>query len=49
MKKKHTIVDKWPLSLKRGPNEKGGKKEFRILLASVLPAHQRYVEWKRMK
>lgn len=46
-KEGHTIIDKWPLRLKKRPTEEGAKEEFRLLLASAHTGAERYVEWKR--
>jgi hypothetical protein len=43
MKKKNTVIEKWPLRLKKGATE-----EFRILHSSGHIGSERYVEWKRV-
>ena len=44
MKKKNTVIEKWPLRLKKGAMEE----EFRILHSSGHVGSERYVEWKRV-
>lgn len=44
MKKKNTVIEKWPLRLKKGATEE----EFRILHSSGHVGSERYVEWKRV-
>jgi hypothetical protein len=44
MKKKNTVIEKWPLRLKKGAT----KEEFRILHSSGHVGSERYVEWKRV-
>lgn len=46
MKEKHTIVEKWPLRLKKRPDEAGAKEEFRDLCNSQHTGSDRYVEWR---
>lgn len=45
MKKKHTIVEKWPLGLKLKFGQAGAKEEFETLLAAPHSGYERYVEW----
>lgn len=47
MKERHTIIDKWPMRLKKTADEEGGMEEFRALLASGGSGTERYMEWKR--
>jgi hypothetical protein len=42
---KNTIVEKWPLRLKRGAS----KENFNILLASGHIGGERYVEWEDLE
>ncbi len=42
MKKKHTVIQPWPLRLKKDPTQK----EFNELIASGHIGHERYVEWE---
>jgi hypothetical protein len=41
MKKKHTIINKWPMRLSRRPT----KREFEMLYWSGHQGSERYVEW----
>ncbi|SMR61109.1 unnamed protein product [Zymoseptoria tritici ST99CH_1E4] len=47
MKKKHTIVEKWPTKMKLKLGQLGVKQELKLLRASGLRVDERYVEWKR--
>lgn len=47
VKKKHTVVEKWPLRLKLKHGQDGAQSEFDVLHASGHIGHERYVEWKR--
>lgn len=47
MKERHTIVDKWPLKLKKEPEEAGACEEFDMRLESGRTGRERYVEWVR--
>lgn len=47
MKERHTIIEKWPLRLKKKPHQRGAQEEFKLLLASAHTGVERYVEWKR--
>lgn len=42
MKKKHTVIQPWPLRLKKDPTQK----EFDDLMASGHIGNERYVEWE---
>lgn len=46
MKEEHTIIDKWPLSLKKRYGSPGAKDEFRELMALGHVGTDRYVEWR---
>ncbi|KAK7973521.1 trehalose-phosphatase [Apiospora saccharicola] len=46
MKETHTIVDKWPMRLKKRPDEAGAKEEFQDLCNSQHTGGDRYVEWR---
>jgi len=46
-KAKHTIIDKWPLRLKKRPGQAGARDDFENLLGSHHVGGERYVEWKR--
>ncbi|KAI0378799.1 hypothetical protein F5Y04DRAFT_272324 [Hypomontagnella monticulosa] len=46
MKRQHTIIDPWPLRLKKKPHQKGAKEAFNILLSSGHSGCERYVEWR---
>lgn len=45
MKKRHTIVEEWPLRLKLLHGQKGAKEEFIIVISSGHTGAERYVEW----
>lgn len=42
----HTIIEKWPMRLKKQPTEAGAKEEFQLLFESAHGGMERYVEWK---
>lgn len=44
IKNKHTLVEKWPLRLRKGANQE----EFDMLLASGHMGSERYVEWESL-
>ncbi|KAK5698990.1 hypothetical protein LTR97_006639 [Elasticomyces elasticus] len=44
MKEPHTLIDKWPLRLKKLPEQEGAKEEFKTRLASTYYGRERYVE-----
>lgn len=48
MKSRNSIVEKWPLRVKRKPGQAGAEDEFRTVLASDHTGIERYVEWKRI-
>lgn len=48
MKKKHSIIEAWPMRLKKKPGQPDAKEEFMRLLASGNTGWERYVEWKRI-
>jgi hypothetical protein len=48
VKEKHTIIEKWPMRLKRSLPQPGAQEEFDILQASGHSGSERYVEWKRV-
>ncbi|KAK4113195.1 hypothetical protein N656DRAFT_824922 [Canariomyces notabilis] len=43
----NTIVEKWPLRLKRQLGQEGAQEEFRVMLASSYTSMERYMEWTR--
>lgn len=43
----NTIMEKWPLQLKKKPGQPGAREEFDLLRSSGHGGSQRYVEWKR--
>lgn len=47
MKKHHTIIEKWPIRLKKNAGQAGAQEEFKMLLQSAHRGSERYVEWKR--
>lgn len=46
IKKMHTIVEKWPFSLKLKYGQPGAQEEFQIVRSSEHTLAVRYVEWK---
>lgn len=46
MKQVHTIIDKWPWKIKKRPEERGAKEEFKTLFGSEQSGCERYVEWR---
>lgn len=47
VKERHTIVDKWPMGLKKLPGDEGAQQEFDMLLESGSAGRGRYMEWRR--
>ncbi|KAL8772813.1 MAG: hypothetical protein Q9209_002158 [Squamulea sp. 1 TL-2023] len=47
MRKQNTVVEAWPMRLKKKPGQKGAKEEFQELMASSCSGAERYVEWLR--
>ncbi|KAM0347291.1 hypothetical protein ACHAPU_004810 [Fusarium lateritium] len=47
MKKKHTIVEKWPFRLKLVPGQPNAQEEFDLLMRGGVSGKERYVEWER--
>ena len=47
MKQRNTIVNEWPMRLKKRNGENGAKEEFEVLRASSHNGTERYVEWVR--
>jgi hypothetical protein len=47
-KENNTIVEKWPLRLKRQPGQEGAQDEFRVMLGSSCSGMERYMEWTRV-
>ncbi|KAL8831439.1 MAG: hypothetical protein Q9170_005288 [Blastenia crenularia] len=45
MKKKNTVVEAWPMRLKKRPGENGAEDEFDRLTASSCSGAEHYVEW----
>ncbi|KAF2230331.1 hypothetical protein EV356DRAFT_345567 [Viridothelium virens] len=45
MKQHHTIIEAWPMRLKKEQGETGAKEEFELLRASGHVGCERYVEW----
>jgi hypothetical protein len=48
MKDTHTIIEKWPLSLKKRQGDPGAKEEFKNLAAFGHLGTDRYIEWTWM-
>ena len=49
MRKRNTVVEAWPMRLKKKPKEKGADEEFQTLMASCCTGAERYVEWVRIQ
>ncbi|PLB54875.1 hypothetical protein P170DRAFT_483657 [Aspergillus steynii IBT 23096] len=49
MKKRHTIVDRWPCRLKLRPDQAGAQEEFDRCMRQGNTGKERFVEWKRME
>ena len=47
MKEQHTIVEKWPMTMKKKFGEQGAEEEFDTLLASLYTGAMRYAEWRK--
>ncbi|KAH7182258.1 uncharacterized protein B0J16DRAFT_356302 [Fusarium flagelliforme] len=47
-KEKHTVVEKWPFRLRLGPEQKGAKEEFDMMMRGGPRGKERYMEWKRL-
>jgi len=47
VKAENTIVEKWPMRVKRKAGQPGAEEEFRMVLASCHTGVERYVEWVR--
>lgn len=47
MKRRHTIVEKWPTRPKIRPGQIGAIEEFKHCIASGHAGTERYVEWRR--
>ncbi|KAI0890391.1 uncharacterized protein GGS22DRAFT_183737 [Annulohypoxylon maeteangense] len=45
-KRKPTIIEAWPLKVKKRPHQKGAKEEFATLLSSGDSGCERYMEWR---
>lgn len=45
-KRQHTIIDPWPLRLKKKPHQRGAREEFLMLLSSGHSGCERYMEWR---
>lgn len=46
MKQDHTIVEKWPFSLRIPYGRPGFQEEFDVLLSIGKAGSERYIEWK---
>ena len=49
MKEQNTIIDPWPMRLKKKAGEPGAEEEFKRLMESSCSGAERYVEWVRKK
>lgn len=47
MKENNTVIEKWPLRLKKGPDEPGAVEEFDVHIAMGTCGVERYAEWHR--
>ncbi|KAI1101065.1 hypothetical protein F4804DRAFT_317033 [Jackrogersella minutella] len=45
-KKQSTIIEPWPLKVKKKPHQRGAKEEFNTLLSSSHSGCERYMEWR---
>lgn len=45
IKKRHTIVEEWPLRLKLRDGQDGAKEEFSLVISTGHTGAERYVEW----
>lgn len=48
IKAKNTIIEAWPMRLRKKPGEEGAEEDFERLLASTCIGAERYVEWTLM-
>lgn len=46
MKRKNTIIEKWPYRLRKKFGEAGAAEEFESLIASGVSGYEVYVEWQ---
>ncbi|KAG7002098.1 hypothetical protein G7Y79_00029g063940 [Physcia stellaris] len=49
MREQNTIIDPWPMRLKKKAGEPGAEEEFKRLMESSYSGAERYVEWVRKK
>lgn len=49
MREQNTIIDPWPMRLKKKAREPGAEEEFKRLMESSCSGAERYVEWVRKK
>ncbi|KAL8703599.1 MAG: hypothetical protein Q9201_003224 [Fulgogasparrea decipioides] len=47
MRERNTVVEAWPIRLKKKPGEQGAEEEFDRLMTSSCSGAERYVEWFR--
>jgi hypothetical protein len=47
-KENNTVVEKWPLKLKRQLGQEGAQEEFSVMLGSNGTGVERYMEWTRV-
>lgn len=47
IKGRHTIIEEWPMRLKKTPGQPGAEEEFEIFRAAGGDGMERYVEWRK--
>ena len=47
MRVPNTVIEAWPMRLKKKPGEEGAEEEFKVLMESGCTGAERYVEWIR--
>lgn len=48
MKRKNTVIEKWPFRLQLRPGMHGAQEEFDRLISGGLSSKECYLEWKRV-
>lgn len=49
VKDRHTIIEKWPMGLKKRPGQPGAQEEFDIFIAAGANGTERYMEWRKVE
>ena len=47
MRVPNTVIEAWPMRLKKRPGEEGAEEEFKVVMESSCTGSERYVEWIR--